>query len=149
MLVLRFNLYLIISGKSIHEGKNLATRTLIQNLINKSCGEIVFRTGMIQITEISTYADRFLLLIVGLLFWLLSTIFSLSYDEILGIDPRIVEHKIKTYPNAKPFRQRLHVVNPRKAPMIKVEIEKVLKAGFIYPIPLTEWVSNLVPVDKK
>ena len=35
-----------------------------------------------------------------------------------------------------------------KAPAINVEIEKLLKAGFIYPIPLTEWVSNPIPVDK-
>ena len=41
-------------------------------------------------------------------------IFAWSYDEMPGIDPRIVEHDIKTYPNAKPVRQRLHVVNPRK-----------------------------------
>ena len=40
-------------------------------------------------------------------------------------------------------------MNPRKAPAIKVEIEKLLKAGFIYPVPLMEWVSNPVPVDKK
>ena len=40
-------------------------------------------------------------------------------------------------------------MNPRKAPTIKAEIEKLLKSGFIYPIPLTEWVSNLVLVDKK
>ena len=66
-----------------------------------------------------------------------------------GIDPRIVEHDIKTYPNAKPIRQCFHVVNPRKAPVIKVEIEKMLKDGFIYPVPLMEWVSNPVPVDKK
>ena len=63
MLVLRFNLYLIISEKDIHEGKNLATHTLIQNMINKWCGEIVLRTGTIQIMEISTYVDRSLLLI--------------------------------------------------------------------------------------
>ena len=43
MLVLRFNLYLIIFEKAVHKGKNLATRTLIQNLINKWCGEIVLR----------------------------------------------------------------------------------------------------------
>ena len=48
-----------------------------------------------------------------------------------------------------PVRQCLCAVNPRKAPTIKVEIEKLLKVGFIYPIPLTEWVSNLVLVDKK
>ena len=63
MLVLRFNLYLIISRKAIHKGKNLATHTLIQNLINKWCGEIVLKTGMIQIMEINTYVDRSLLLI--------------------------------------------------------------------------------------
>ena len=65
------------------------------------------------------------------------------------IDPCIVKHEIKTYPNANHVRQRLHEVNPRKAPMIKAEIEKLLKVGFIYPVPLTEWVSNPVPVDKK
>ena len=40
-------------------------------------------------------------------------------------------------------------MNPRKSPAIKAEIEKLLKAGFIYPVPLTEWVSNPIPVDKK
>ena len=29
-------------------------------------------------------------------------IFAWSYDEMPGIDPCIVEHEIKTYPNAKP-----------------------------------------------
>ena len=68
---------------------------------------------------------------------------------MLGIDPRIVEHEIKTYPNAKPVRQRLRALNPRKAPVIKAEIEKLLKAGFIYLVPLRKWVSNPIPVDKK
>ena len=66
-----------------------------------------------------------------------------------GIDPHIVEHEIKTDPNAKSVRQLLRVVNPRKALAIKAEIEKLLKAGFIYPVPLTKWVSNLVSMDKK
>ena len=56
---------------------------------------------------------------------------------------------IKTYPGAKPVRQRLHPVHPRKAAAIKLEVEKLLKAGFIYPVALTEWVSNPVPIDKK
>ena len=66
-----------------------------------------------------------------------------------SIDPWIVEHEIKIYPNVKPVRQKLKVVNPRKAPAIKAEIEKLLNASFIYPVPLTEWVSNLVVVNKK
>ena len=62
MLVLRFNLYLIVSEKVVHKGKNLTTRTLIQNMINKWCGEIVLGIGMIQVMEISAYTDRSLLI---------------------------------------------------------------------------------------
>jgi hypothetical protein len=28
-------------------------------------------------------------------------------------------------------------------------VEKLLNVGFIYLVPLTEWVSNPIPVDKK
>ena len=32
---------------------------------------------------------------------------------------------------------------------IKAEVEKLLKAGFIYLVPLVDWVSNIVHVAKK
>ena len=67
---------------------------------------------------------------------------------MLRIDPSIIVHEIKTYPNAKPVRQKIWQVHPRKATAIKEEVEKLLKAGFIYPILLTKWVSNIVPVNK-
>jgi hypothetical protein len=66
-----------------------------------------------------------------------------------GIDPSIVEHKIKTYLNVNSVQQRLRFVNPRKAPVIKAKVEKLLKTDLIYPTPLTEWVSNPIPVDNK
>jgi len=66
-----------------------------------------------------------------------------------GVDPSVVQHEIKTYENTKPICQKLQLVNPRKATTIKVEVEKLLKVGFMNPIPLTDWVSNPVPVDKK
>jgi hypothetical protein len=76
-------------------------------------------------------------------------IFTWSYEEMPGIDPNIVVHEIKTYPGAKPIRKRLRPVHPRKVVVVKLEVEKLLKAGFIYPVALTDWVSNLVPVNKK
>jgi hypothetical protein len=33
--------------------------------------------------------------------------------------------------------------------VIKAEVEKILQLGVIYPIPLTKWVSNIIPVAKK
>ena len=55
-----------------------------------------------------------------------------------GIDPSIVVRDIKTYPMTKNVRQKLRKFHPRKAATIKTEIEKLLKAGFIYPVPMTE-----------
>ena len=66
-----------------------------------------------------------------------------------GIVPSIVVHKIKAFPTAKPVMKKLRQVHPQKAASIKAEIEKLLKERFIYPIPLTEWVLNVVPVNKK
>ena len=66
-----------------------------------------------------------------------------------GIDPDIVVHEIKTYPNTKPIRQRLRLVHPHKFISIKLEVEKLLKVGFVYPVALTDWVSNLILVNKK
>jgi hypothetical protein len=68
---------------------------------------------------------------------------------MLGINPKIVEHEITTYLDAKPIRQKLHPVNPKKAATIKVEVEKLLKYGFIYPIHLTQCMSNPTLINKK
>ena len=65
------------------------------------------------------------------------------------MDPSIVVHEIKTYPTTKPVRKTSRQVHPQKATSIKAEIEKLLKAGFIYLIPLTKWVSNFIHVNKK
>ena len=68
---------------------------------------------------------------------------------MLGINTSIVEHTINMYPDVKPVCQRLRPVHPKKAATIKAEVEKFLRVGFIYPVPLTEWVSNIIPVMKK
>lgn len=65
-------------------------------------------------------------------------VFAWSYEEMLGIDPAILVHEIKTYSDAKPIRQCLRQIHPRKAAAIKAEVEKLLKEGFIYPILLTD-----------
>ena len=75
--------------------------------------------------------------------------FSWSYKEMLGINPDIVIHEINTYHGAKLVQQNIHSLHPRKFISIKMEVKIFLKAGFIYPVPLTDWVSNIVPVNKK
>jgi hypothetical protein len=110
--------------------------------ISKTPGVVdnVFVRADFSREEIQIYTD---------LFKEFRNIFSWSYEEMPGIDPRIVKHEITTYPNAKPVRKKLLPVNPQKSEAIKAELEKLLKDGFIYPIQLTQWESNPVPVNKK
>lgn len=75
--------------------------------------------------------------------------FAWFFEEILGIDPSIVVHDIRTYLHANLIHQWLRPLHPRKASTIKGEFEKPLEARLIYPIPLIDWVSNIVPVTKK
>jgi hypothetical protein len=55
-----------------------------------------------------------------------------------GIDLDIIVHEIKTYLDAKPVQQRLRPVHPYKAAATKIEVEKLLKDGFVYPMALTD-----------
>jgi hypothetical protein len=107
---------------------------------NHGIMENVFVGADFSPEEIQIYTD---------LFKEFRDVFSWSYEEIPGIDPKIVEHEITMYLDAKSVRQKLHPVNPKKATAIKIEVEKLLKACFIYPIHLTQWVSNPMTVNKK
>jgi hypothetical protein len=105
--------------------------------------------GKVENVYISVNCSRGEIQIYTNLFKEFRDVFTWSYEEMPGIDPSIVEHEIKTYPDARAVRQRLRAVNPSKAPAIKAEVEKLLNVGFIYPVPFTEWVSNPVLVNKK
>jgi hypothetical protein len=133
----------LLATQDIYAEGNMATiaATIPINISrNPSVVENVFVGADCSLKEIHIYTD---------LFKEFRDVFAWSYEEMPGIDPKIVEHEITTYPDAKPVRQKLHLVNPRKATTIKAKVEKLLKAGFIYPIHLTQWVSNPMPVDKK
>jgi hypothetical protein len=132
-----------LATHEVYAEGNMATitKTLPINISrNPDIMDNVFVGANFSLEEIQIYPN---------LFKELCDIFAWSYEEMPDIDPKIVEHEITTYPDAKLVRQKLHPVNPKKATTIKVEVEKLLKAGFIYPIHLTKWVSNPVPVNKK
>jgi len=80
--------------------------------------------------------------------WVLRYIFLVIWGKP-GIDSSIVEHEIKMYLDVKPVWQCLHHVYPKKVVALKVGVEIFFHVGFIYPIPLTDWVSNIVPIMKK
>ncbi|GJU45801.1 hypothetical protein Tco_1203067 [Tanacetum coccineum] len=70
-------------------------------------------------------------------------------SDIKGIDPKFCTHKILMEENVKPSVQHQRWVNPKIHEVIKKEVIKLLKAGLIYPISDSPWVSPIHCVPKK
>jgi len=75
--------------------------------------------------------------------------FAWSYKEMKGIHPLVCTHHIYIKEDCKPVRQPQRRMNPALKDIVKEEVQKLLDAGFIYPISDSEWVSPLVLVPKK
>ncbi|GJS43906.1 reverse transcriptase domain-containing protein [Tanacetum coccineum] len=70
-------------------------------------------------------------------------------SDIKGIDPKFCTHKILMEDNVKPMMQHQRQVNPKIHEVIKKEVIKLLKAGLIYPISDSPWVSPVHCVPKR
>ena len=75
--------------------------------------------------------------------------FAWSYKEMKGVHPSVCTHHIYNKEDYKPVRQPQRRMNPTLKDIVEEELQKLLDAGFIYPISDSEWVSPLVLVPKK
>ena len=76
-------------------------------------------------------------------------IFAWSYEQMPGLDEKLVTHELHVTPCCKPVKQSARVFRPEIEVKIKEEIDKLLSAGFIKPIHHPTWLANVVPVKKK
>jgi hypothetical protein len=70
-------------------------------------------------------------------------VFAWSYNELKAYDPKIINHAIPLLEGAKPFRQRLEIHEPKVAPTILKELQKLYEARIIEPIRYSHWVANM------
>ena len=48
-----------------------------------------------------------------------SDVFSWSYEDLKSYDTEIIQHKIPLKENQKPYRQKLHRINPVQLPLVE------------------------------
>jgi hypothetical protein len=78
-----------------------------------------------------------------------SDCFAWDYTEMPGLDRSIVEHRLPLKKGFQPFQQWARQMTTEVLEEVKKEIEKMLEAGFIRPWRYAEWISSIVPVQKK
>jgi hypothetical protein len=75
--------------------------------------------------------------------------FAWDYTEMLGLERDLVEHVLPIKHGFRPYKQPARNFNSELLGKITEEVEKLLKARFIRTCRYAEWISNIVPVEKK
>ena len=74
-------------------------------------------------------------------------LFITDYTQIVGVDA--IEHRIELKPATKPVAQKLRRLGVVQRNALLAEVNKLLKASFIYAVENLEWVSPVVVTPKK
>jgi hypothetical protein len=77
-----------------------------------------------------------------------SDVFSCTYDDLNDYEKTIFHHIIPLREEAKPVKQKIRMMNHRLKTLVKIELEMLKKAGIIYPIRNSYWISNPLIVRK-
>ncbi|XP_056691831.1 uncharacterized protein [Spinacia oleracea] len=75
-------------------------------------------------------------------------IFAFSADEIPGIDPSVMVHRLNVNREVRPVKQKKRTFSTEKNVAIQEEISKLLAAKFMEECDYPEWLANVVMVKK-
>jgi hypothetical protein len=75
--------------------------------------------------------------------------FAWNYNEMPGLSRDLAEHHFPNRPGFKPYKQPRRNFNPNIYVRVKEEINRLLDAKFIRPCRYADWISNIVPIEKK
>ena len=75
-------------------------------------------------------------------------VFAWTHEDMPGIDPSIIVHRLNVSPSFPPIRQRKRVFAPERDQAIVEEVRKLQEASFIKEVYYPDWLANLVMVKK-
>ena len=75
-------------------------------------------------------------------------VFAWSHEDMPGIDPSVITHRLNVYPSSKPVRQKKRVFALERDNAIKEEVQKLTLAKFIREVYYPDWLTNVVMCKK-
>ncbi|XP_075633677.1 uncharacterized protein LOC142606168 [Castanea sativa] len=75
-------------------------------------------------------------------------VFAWSHDDMPGIDPSVIVHKLNVSPSFSPVRQKKRVFALEWDRAAAEEVQKLREANFIREVYYPDWLANVVMVKK-
>ncbi|XP_070057701.1 uncharacterized protein [Nicotiana tomentosiformis] len=99
-----------------------------------------YLSALLEVDEESTYIE---------LLKEFRDVFAWSYKEMPGLDPKVAVHHLAVKNGARPVKQAQRFFRPDLVPLIEIEVNKLIEAGFIREVKYPPWVSSNVPIRKE
>uniref|UniRef100_A0A2N9G2A0 Reverse transcriptase domain-containing protein n=1 Tax=Fagus sylvatica TaxID=28930 RepID=A0A2N9G2A0_FAGSY len=71
-------------------------------------------------------------------------VFAWSHENMPGINPSVISHKLNVDPSLRPVKQKRRVFVPERNNAIMEEVDKLLAANFIREVFYPDWLANVV-----
>jgi len=98
------------------------------------------RIGLASSQEVREELERVLLANADLFAW--------SPEDMSGIDPDFMCHRLALLPQVKPVPQRKRKMGEKRRTAIESEVSQFARVGFIRKVIYTTWLANVVMVKK-
>ena len=75
-------------------------------------------------------------------------VFAWKQEDMGGIDPAVITHKLNVSLSFKPVKQKIRSFAPERKKAINEEVSKLLIARAIREVDYPDWLANVVLVKK-
>jgi hypothetical protein len=75
--------------------------------------------------------------------------FAWDYTKMPGLTRELVEHWLPIKSGFRPYKHGAQNFKLEIIGRVKEEVDRLQQAGFIQPCHYADWVSNIIPVEKK
>jgi hypothetical protein len=75
-------------------------------------------------------------------------VFAWQISDMPGIHREVIEHKLGIDPTFKPIKQKERRYTPKRCETIRLEVNKLLEAGFIRLVDYPSWLANPILIEK-
>ena len=75
-------------------------------------------------------------------------VFAWKQEDMGGVDPAVITHRLNVSPSFKPVKQKIRSFAPERQKAINEEVGKLLQAKAIREVEYPEWLANVVLIKK-
>lgn len=74
-------------------------------------------------------------------------VFAWSHNDVPGIRPEVITHRLSVDRNVKPVKQRRRLSDAKRYATMKVKVDRLLENRSIREVDYPQWVSNVVMIQ--